>query len=369
MKKSIIAFGLALLAFTACNTKKESELKITLPDSTLNGTYIQLVDFNSLRETPTIVDSILVNNNVATYKMPADTNSLFVLKSAAFSGLYIPEAGKQTITISPSDGPRKTYVASETPLNKAMYDLIETTDRTRKAFSEAVEKAKADGSINDSATYMKLDNQYKEMNETLSLMSRAAYTANQANAAGSYVLTSFVHELSLQELDSLVNVGGEAVKKNQRIADMRALMATAVSTGAGKMFTDLEGVNPADTTQVRKLSDYAGKGNYILVDFWASWCGPCKGEMVHLKEAYAKYHKKGLEIVGFVVWDSLEDHLRSAEELKLPWPQILDSKGIGPKTYGIQGIPTLLLIDKDGTIISRELRGEALLAKLAELYK
>ena len=138
----------------------------------------------------------------------------------------------------------------------------------------------------------------------------------------------------------------------------------------GMKFTELE-MNDLEGNPV-KLSQWAGKGNCVLIDFWASWCGPCRQEMPNVVANYKKYHDKGFEIVG-VSFDSNGDAWKKAvNDLGMTWPQMSDLKGwesIGAKAYGITSIPASVLLDGEGKIIGMNLRGEALGAKLAEIYK
>ena len=115
------------------------------------------------------------------------------------------------------------------------------------------------------------------------------------------------------------------------------------------------------------LSDYVGKGKYVLVDFWASWCGPCIAEIPVLMEVYNKYKGDKFEILSVAVWDKREETLKSLEKHKIPWPQIIDADKIPTDLYGIKGIPHIILFGPDGKIIQRGLRGNALKAKVAEV--
>jgi len=109
------------------------------------------------------------------------------------------------------------------------------------------------------------------------------------------------------------------------------------------------------------IGDY--KGKIVLVDFWATWCGPCVNELPNVVKAYEKHHEKGFEIVG-VSLDQNEQKLKSfLKDRKMTWQQYFDGKGWGNKLagkYGIQSIPATFLLDREGKIIDRDLRGEAL---------
>lgn len=137
----------------------------------------------------------------------------------------------------------------------------------------------------------------------------------------------------------------------------------------GQPFTDLAMSDPAGT--VRRLSDFCGKGNYTLVDFWASWCGPCRAEMPKVKELYNKYHPLGFDVVG-VSFDSDKAAWTGAiTRMNLPWHHISDLKGWQSEAaavYGITGIPATLLVDPQGKVVAFGLRGEELSKKLAEIY-
>lgn len=152
----------------------------------------------------------------------------------------------------------------------------------------------------------------------------------------------------------------------QMLDEKKAEMATAV----GQPYTDLAMPNPKGKTI--RASEYVKKNKYTLIDFWASWCGPCRAEMPTVVKAYNLYHKKGFEVVGVSFDNNKAAWVKAIAQLKLPWPHMSDLKGWGcaaAPIYNIKGIPANVLVDSKGIIVGKNLRGEDLLNELAKLMK
>jgi len=121
--------------------------------------------------------------------------------------------------------------------------------------------------------------------------------------------------------------------------------------------------------QLLSLSSF--KGRYVLIDFWASWCGPCRKENPFLVKAYNRFHAKGLEVIGISLDENRQAWLDAIIKDSLPWIHLSDAKGFSgpvPDLYGIKAIPRNFLLDTTGKIIARDLRGEALEKKLSAIF-
>jgi thiol-disulfide isomerase/thioredoxin len=139
----------------------------------------------------------------------------------------------------------------------------------------------------------------------------------------------------------------------------------AAATGINSKFVDL-GL-PGPQGQTVWVGDYVGQNKLVLIDFWASWCGPCIRELPNVVKAYERFHDKGLEIVGVSLDKDKASWLAAIEQTGQKWPQMSDLKGwdcAGAQIYGIQSIPANVLIDDHGKIVARDLRGDALLEEI-----
>lgn len=193
--------------------------------------------------------------------------------------------------------------------------------------------------------------QYKPLIETL-------VSKHNNDVLGLVALMQFGSSvLETADLIALVDKCGPVITESAQIKSSRTAWEAQAKTAPGMMFTDFEVEYDG---KIQKLSDYVGKGKYVLVDFWASWCGPCKRAMPGIKELYAKYKGDKFEVLGVATWDKPEATLKAIEDLELPWPQIMNAQRIGSDAYGVQGIPQIILFAPDGKIVARNLHGDVL---------
>jgi thiol-disulfide isomerase/thioredoxin len=185
--------------------------------------------------------------------------------------------------------------------------------------------------------------------------------ANLDNIVGLMAISQITEDDPADQL-ALLNSLSDEMKAHPQAAHMLASFETLAKTGEGQPFVDFTVVEEpaAPEASTVKFSDYVGNGKFVLVDFWASWCGPCREEMPNLKNVYETYAGPDFDMLSVAVADELSETRKAAEELGITWNQIVNAQQIPLEIYGIDAIPHVILFGPDGTILKRNLRGAAI---------
>ena len=354
-------FSLCLAAaslFVASQASAQVKYDITgTTDETLNGKKIVL----ALNFTKAPIDSTMVENGKFHFAGQTESPALAILTvDGRRCGVLTIEDGKTVVTINNDE-----MDVSGTPNN----DVLNAFSNIRKEILKSMEAIMEELDNATEARKAELLQQFGKVNASETDLSFDFCKNNANSLAMAYVLRSKSSDFSMEQIKELLALDGPW-KSTPEAKSIIEYVARVEASAVGKQFTDFE-MNDINGT-ARHLSDYVGKGKYVLIDFWASWCGPCRREMPNVVKAYAEYKDKGFEIVGISL-DKDGDYWKEAvAELGMTWIQLSDLNYwncSGAKLYAVRAVPATILIDPQGKIIARDLRGEELIAKLAELFK
>ncbi|AFD06084.1 TlpA disulfide reductase family protein [Solitalea canadensis] len=176
-------------------------------------------------------------------------------------------------------------------------------------------------------------------------------------------------QLTIAEIDSLITIVESGYKNAEQVATFKKEAEVAKKTAIGVKYQDMALLNQDGKKLL--ISSQFPKGGYTLLEFWASWCGPCRGEIPHLREVNKHYKDKGFTIVSISIDEKEQAWKKAMKEENMIWPQLNDRggfKGESVKAYNITGVPYCLLLDKEGKIIQVGLRGAGLDAALEDIY-
>lgn len=320
-------------------------IKFIFTDSTLFKPGASIVVGNSDQRIP--LDTGFVTNGEVKFNLPTNQDLM-----------YLQIAGKKVLEFF-TDGPEVAFrigraieLVSSGPLNLKWQQYNREIRLVLNEYykPETSEQAK------------------KVAEEQYNKITNETFEANKTNSIGIALLGGIAYDLNMRQLDSLMaQVPGS--KNSQSVSRIRQSKKIEYNTRPGVKFSDFKARNTENTKAVA-LSEIVGKGKYVLADFWASWCGPCRHEFPYIRKAHELYKDKGLVVLGVNVWDKYPAFAEGISKFDMTWNHIYASENrSATDTYGIAGIPHIILFGPDGTIIARGLRGEQMLEKLAAIFK
>lgn len=365
MKKFTYLLAVAAV-FAACNSGNKGYIVTGTVEGAADGdtVYLETVEGRQFVK----LDSAVVKGGTFTFKGTQDStvNRYISYKAEGKDGIAIDfflENGKIKINLSQDNNSAtgttnndayQEIRAQVNGLNKQMMTIYESMSDTTLTPEQREAKGK------------EMDTLEGKMTDAI----KAGINKNITNAAGILLLKQNYYYMGVEELEPLMAQIPAAYDNDAVITKIKGNVEKMKATAVGQKFTDFEMKTPEG--KAVKLSDYVGKGKVVLIDFWASWCGPCRREMPNLVEAYKNYKNKNFEIVGVSLDQNGEAWKDGIEKLNITWPQMSDLQywnSEGAKLYAVSSIPHTVLIDGEGTIIARGLHGEELQEKLAEVIK
>lgn len=375
MKKLLLCLGLGLPVVITAQTGTAT-IRGTLKNIKENVPYL----FYSYRNGDDIVrDSVPVSNAMYTISAEAELPLMVNLSiispnqrgtSSSAAAIFV-EKGVNTVTSldsfsnisvkeSKANAEFSKLKAAVKPFQAQMRELTANYPQYREA--------------NDTAAMRKIEKDYDVLQNKMNEDVYGAYVkANPSSPLALYALGQYAgYDIDVAKIDPLFKTLPVATRNTAAGQRFNKKIAIAKATAIGAMAPEF---SQADTSG-RMVSLASFRGKYVLVDFWASWCGPCRAENPNVVAAFDKYKDKNFTVLGVSLDDEERDGqkkwLAAIAKDHLTWTHVSDLKfwdNAVAKQYGIQAIPQNLLLDPTGKIVAKNIRGEELQAKLAELIK
>ena len=319
VKESLWACAAAAVAlFASCGSEKNNSYTLSgVVPAGVDAEWIYM--YSGLDQM--FLDSTRISNGSFQFEGVADTTSLVFLHPGNEN--QYPAVG-WNVLLEKGDIVVDTLsqFASGTPLNDGM-----------KEWMEEIERISRTGSETDIKSFFDMH-----------------WDEHKNDVVGPFVLSMVSVVLEFNYVDSLLSQVPAEVRSNPLVKGFVDQCESNRAMQPGKIFTDVE-IRTLEGDTAR-LSDYIGKGDYVLVDMWASWCGPCRQSMPELQKVVSKYSKK-IKVLGIALSDKPDDTRRAMDVLKIKWPVLSDEQALVAQTYGFNAIPYMILFAPDGTIVER----------------
>lgn len=362
-KRSLLILSLTLTAmsFSACSQDKPSVLRCTsLPWPEMEQQYVYLYDGQDK------VDSVMVKDGSFEITMPQETSTKLYTVLIGSKGMpFFSEPGTSTLVV---DSTNFAYDPSSTELNKQVTTLYNRFDALYGDFMAAnqqlMQEVQANGGTITEELSAKGTKLSEDFNAKVGVLSKEYFDQNKDNPLGLLAL-SIYPMTDPKGFVEMYEAAGEAITSNADMQKLYSMQKGELKTAAGSPYTDVTMTD--ETGKSVKLSDYMQEGKYLLVDVWASWCGPCRAAMPHLAEI-AKSHAGTITVLSVGgLNETPEANAKAREELGMTWSTFFDSKSSLADAYGVKSIPTLILISPEGNIILKTNRPDEISSKIKEL--
>ncbi len=361
MKKLLWIF-LIVIAFASCtNNAGQFQINATLPDAPEGLVMLAkavdgvLVNFDSVQ---------VVKGNFA-FKGKIEMPEIYYLIFQKTSQRILVFTEPKQITITGSLEEPKVEGSDSHLLFDKFQGKIKENDAERNTIYAQYQQAESAG---DTATMSTIEKRFSQIDEEEIAYILDFAKTNTTSVVAPFIMTRYSYNYKLAELEDVYSKFDPTTKNTKYAINLLETIETLRKVEIGQPAPDFT----QNDTQGNPFSLSNLKGKYVLVDFWASWCGPCRAENPNVVEAFQKYNAKGFTVLGVSLDRDKTKWIAAISEDNLTWAHISDLKywdNAAAKLYGVRSIPANFLVDPNGIIVGKGLRGQDLLDKLAEVLK
>ncbi len=357
---------LTLISVVACKKEEPSFTVSALTDAE-DGlqVYLKKADANNQ---PITLDSTVIENGRFSFtgnQPQAEAHYIFIQGKRGNIALILENAN---IEVTAYQDSLQFSKISGTQHNKDYQDYVTTVRSMNGKMMDISRKLSKARSENDSTQMLLAREAMKGFQKELSDY-RTNFVKERPNSYYSTILLWQLFKsksISVKEAKELFEGLSPEMKETHHSKMLAEDLANAVSTDIGDLAPDFSAKTPEE--ELLALSDV--KGKVTLIDFWASWCGPCRVENPKVVAMYNRLHDKGFNIIGVSLDRQKENWVKAIADDKLTWPQVSNLAFWNDpivKKYGVQAVPHTVLLDAEGRIVAKNLRGEALESRIEEL--
>jgi peroxiredoxin/uncharacterized protein YktA (UPF0223 family) len=365
MRKIAFLFLMGLLMLTSCGKNNQYKVSGNLDGVNEGEAVLQKIEATG----PVAIDTAEIVDGSFSFNGTVEHPELYLIyvNDNKMPIAFFLEQGDISISANVENMQEADVKGSELNAKfNEFNDSVPSNDRAKKLQEEFM-AARQSG---DQEKMQQLAAEYQGIMQKQQDYYREFVFANTDNVVGAFLAMNMANSMEASELEELVASFEESIPGHPYLQQMKDMLEpmqkqkaaeTAIQVGkAAPNFT----LTDMDGNEV-SLEDFQGK--YVLLDFWASWCKPCRNENPNMVKAYKEFGGENFEIVGVSLDKTSEPWLKAVEEDNITWTQVHDPEGDVANTYGVQSIPFTLLLDKEGVIVEKNLRGESLQEKLQEV--